>query len=316
VDRIRRHRLGAEELIELGQAPAARALPVSPERNVVVTRSEGQLLVRVVENVVSFAQGYPLEFNAYCPPERWQTALSKVGTWTHEIERQLNAGAASIVVPAEAVFHLVDLEKCVSAVRDARLSSAKLAFMISAGGAIAQTVLGISWIGLPAYATGLAILFGRPLLAKYNPEPQEPYKPALTGKGCGSHALGDHTDKRKVLERVITCPEPRLQRHHWGSVRPFARGYESAVCLAKGRFRVRVEGWMNDTVVVAAGWSEVELPECETRRSISVWEPADRNPRLTPFGAVPSESGFEDTFWVEYTGPLTAGVRRRAGPFG
>jgi len=40
-----------------------------------------------------------------------------------EIERQLGQGASSIMVPADTVFSMVDLEECVSGARDARLSS-------------------------------------------------------------------------------------------------------------------------------------------------------------------------------------------------
>lgn len=194
---LRRAFLGAEELLELGQAavrpavapapspppvPAplpspsaaiARAVPLSPE--------EAKLVVQVTENIVEFAKSYPIEFHAYCPTDRWQPSLVQIGTWTNEIKRQLNAGSRSVSVPADALFHLIDLEKCVSAARDARLSSAKLAFTFSAVGAIADIVFGLSWIGIPAYIAGLAVLFGRPLLARVQAEPQEPFRPTISG---------------------------------------------------------------------------------------------------------------------------------------
>jgi hypothetical protein len=315
---LARPRLGAEELIELGQAPLAAAAPAP--RTVPVSPEEGRLIIHVVETIVSFAKDYPIEFNSYCPTDRWQEALTQVGTWTKEIERQLERGADTVMVPAQAVFRLVDLEKCVSAARDARLGSAKLAFTLSAAGAIADLVFGLSWIGVPAYIAGLAVLFGRPLMAKLRPEPQEPYKPSLLGPidDCPADggAIGDHTDKRKVLERVIVCPGVPVERHHWGRVRPVFGPVQTAVCLAKNRFRVRVEGWLDDRVAVNKGWERVPLEDCDARIEICVWQPSGMLPRRTPFGPVPGESGHPETYWVEYVGPLTDGARRVAGPFG
>jgi hypothetical protein len=281
---------------------------------VTITREEGQLVIRIVEEIVNFAQAYPIEFHSYCPTDRWQESLTKVGTWSQEIEKQLRAGRDTVTIPADALLHLIDLEKCVSAARDARLDSSKTAFMLSAGGAIADIVFGLKWVGIPAYLGGLAILLGRPLMAKLTAEPQDPYKPALTGSCAAS--MGDHTDKRKILERVLVCPEDRLQEHWWGTVLPAPSDQQAAICLAKGRFRIRVEGWSRDSVTPMADWSVVAIGECDARRSIAVWEPPEAAPRITPFGPIQSRSGFDESYWVEYTGPLTRGVRRIAGPFG
>jgi hypothetical protein len=309
----RRYALGAEELIELGQTSQSVRPLSATGRTVFVSPEEGRLLVKVIENVVSFAKDYPVEFHSYCPTDRWQKALEQVGTWTQEIEKQLEKGMTQVAVPAEAVFHLVDLEKCVSAARDARLSSAKVAFTLSAVGAIADVVLGITWIGIPMYIAGLGLLFGRPLYAKYQAEPQEPYKPSL-GADCHKD-LGDHTDKRKILERVIVRRGP-VEKHYWGEVWPTGGRQEDAVCLAKDRFRVRIEGWSGDRVVPAIGWRRAPLSDCDGRRELVVWGPCEIEPRATKWGKVPPDSGFEDTYWVEYTGPLTGGICRRAGPFG
>jgi hypothetical protein len=316
-----RNVLGAEELIELGQAPGT-ALPGSQPlgtgpRTVLVSRDEGGLIIRVVENIVSFSQSYPIEFQSYCPPDRWQDTLRQVGTWSHEIERQLKEGRQSISVPADAIFRLVDLEKCISAARDARLSAARLAFMIAAGGTVADIVFGLSWVGVPAYLTGLAIILGRPLMARISPEPQEPYRPAISGRECSGETgkLGDHSDKRKVLERVLVCPRRQEEKHHWGRVLPKFGPVESAICLLKDRFRIRVEGWADDVVEPTKGWSRAPLSECEARVELAVWQPCGE-PRSTAFGPVREDSGHEETFWVEYIGPLTEGICRRAGPFG
>lgn len=318
--------LGAEELVELGQRPAtsiptavppAPGSPTTPVRTIVLSRDEGMLLVRVVENIIAFAKEYVVEFQSYCPPDRWQETLRHVGTWVHEIESQVKAGKMAVTVPAEMVFRTVDLEKCISAARDARLDSAKLAFMISAGGAIGSTILGLSWLGVPAYIAGLAILLGRPLIAKFRPEPQEPYRSSLGEAVCvAAPDLGDHTDKAKVLERVILFVSRKPAHHHWGTVQPIPGPVESAACLAKGQFRVRVEGWRSDSVTIADGWKRVPLQECKARVEIAVWEPCSSAPRNTVFGPVPMDSGHEDTFWVEYVGPMTDGACRRAGPFG
>lgn len=316
----RRPSLGAEELIELGQAPLpAVAPPAAPApRTVALTAEEGRLLVRVMENVIAFKDGYPIEFISYCPPDRWQENSTRALTWTREIERRLDAGDRTVAVPADAVLRLIDLEKCVSAARDARLGAAKVAFTLSAVGAIADVVFGLSWVGVPAYLAGLAVLFGRPLMAKLRPEPQEPYKPSISGDDCArtSASLGDHTDKRKVLERVLLSVAEPEQRHHWGTARPSFGPVQAAVCLSKGRFRVRVEGWLGDRVKPAEGWTRAPLSECDARRQIAVWSPCGVMARGTPYGPVPSSSGFEETYWIEYVGPLTGGACRVAGPFG
>jgi len=330
--------------VRLGQTAAAP--PVAPSvspaggpaanapnmRLVQVSREEGQLLIKVTENLVSFAQNYPVEFNSYCPPERWQAALTQVGTWTHEIERQLNAGAQSVAVPADAVFRLVDIEKCISSARDARLDGAKLAFTLSAVGTIANFVLGLTWITIPTYIAGLAILFGRPLMARLNPTPQEPYKPVLSGRSAKRHhCLGgecqliamklreeekDNPNRRKVLERVVVCPDVEIEKHYWGTVRPRPGGAESAVCLKKDRFRVRVEGWEDDIVVPSNGWSFTDPEDCNGNIVLAVWSPDTRATEDTGWGEVSQDSGHDNTYWVEYVGPLTGGKIRRAGPFG
>lgn len=336
----KRWSLGAEELIELGrsqvplaqaQMPVAQApmptVPPASARTVALQPAEGRLFVKVAEDIIAFAKDFStaIEFHSYCPAERWQTSLTRIGTWMKEIERQLRAGQSAISVPADAVFHLMDLEECVSAAKDARISAAKLAFTISAVGAIADTVFGLSWLGIPAYIAGLAILYGRPLLAKLQAEPQEPFKPDISGHKMSSACvrstssffrLGDHTDKRKILERVILSTSEGVQQYHWGEARPAFGGLPGAVCLAKGRFRVRAEGWAGDDVRPAAGWAPAPIGECDSRREIVVWSPCGTRSRGTPYGPVPAASGFEETFWVEYVGPLTGGTCRVAGPFG
>src|SRR5437867_9337522 len=82
----RRPSLGAEELVELGQA---RPGGTPQQRAVVITASEGQLMIKVVENLISFSKDYAIEFHSYCPTDRWEMALTDVGTWIHEIERQI-----------------------------------------------------------------------------------------------------------------------------------------------------------------------------------------------------------------------------------
>jgi hypothetical protein len=206
-----------------------------------------------------------------------------------------------------------------SAARDARLGSAKIAFALSAGGAIADVVFGLSWLGVPAYIAGLAVLFGRPLMAKLRPEPQEPYKPSIRGAFLSGSAECPDAPKvpQKVLERVLVDASEQVQSHHWGEVHP-ARGMKpSAACLSKDRFRVRVEGQVGDQVEAGSGWERVHIEECEDAPiQIAVWQPCDRPPRKTSYGPVPRDSGHKETYWVEYVGPFTHGACRIAGPFG
>jgi hypothetical protein len=323
--------LGAEELIEMGQASST-----SSQRPVLITAEEGQLMINVVEALISFSQDYPIEFHSYCPTDRWQAALTDVGTWVHEIQRQITAGATTVTVPAHAVFEMIDLEKCISAARDARLSSAKAAFTLSALGAIADVVFGITWLGVPMYILGLGLLLGRPLLAKFSATPQDPYKPSLSGErmlsgrfrrfclggeGCEIIAMKLKKDaetdsfKRQVLERVIVSPFSKVERHHWGWVRPRIGGEQDAVFLAKDRFRVRVEGWKGDEVVPSNGWDFTTDEDCKGGINLSVFETGVGD-RQTNYGPVNMDSGHEGNYWVEYTGPLTDGRIRRAGPFG
>jgi hypothetical protein len=330
VANVPRRRLGAEELLELGVAappigqvsPAVAPAAPGASRTVLVSRAEGQLMVEVVEKIVSFKDGFPIEFISYCPPERWEKSLTQVGTWVHEIETQINAGKQQIAVPAEAVFRLVDLEKCISAARDARLDSARWAFGISAVAALGSSFLGWKWMSVPAYLAGLAILFGRPLMAKFYPEPQDPYQPILSGSrprftmgaGCAAPRETEEQQKRvKLIERIIMPDEEGLKSYYWGEVDCAGRGPLSSVCLEKGRFRVRVEGFAADIVRPVNGWKISH--DCEEAiNEICVWDVEDY--RETNFGPVPEKSIHHDTYFVEYIGPNTNGKVRRAGPFG
>lgn len=193
----RKYALGAEELIELGRSPMEIARASGPsivmrrmgapntdppsQQTVTISRDEAKLMLKVVENIVTFSKDYVIEFQSYCPPERWQKALEDVGTWNHEIERQVNSGAKQVTLPSDVVFRLIDLEKCVTYARDARLDGAKLAFTISAIASVADFVFGISWLGTLGYITSLGIILGRPLYAKFHPDPQAPFTPALSG---------------------------------------------------------------------------------------------------------------------------------------
>lgn len=341
---LRRHSLGAEELIELGRATfdrpflrngrrtLAQGTGLPSPQTVTITAQEGRLLLKVAQNVVQFAQDYPIEFQSYCPSEVWKRALEDTGTWTHEIDRQLQTGAQMVALPADSVFRMIDLEKCVSAARDARLGTAKTAFMISAGGAIADFVFGISWLGTVAYVTGLAILLGQPLLARFNPDPQSPYVPTMQGASCGRRrGLGatcelikmkmeedekSNPDARRVLERVLVYG-PGTERHYWGDVQTpdVVNGEYDQVCLQKGRFRIRVEGVPGMVVTPTNGWEKAPDGECWGSINIGVYDL-----RMSQEGVAEADlnqdSGHEKSYWVEYWGPNTAGQVRRAGPFG
>lgn len=171
-------------------------------------------------------------------------------------------------------------------------------------------------------------------LSPLPPLPPRPFRPAPTGLGATVHAsrprrycLGGECelvamklareeksdpDARRVLERVIVPRTLVVQHHHWGSVRPRPAGPEGAVCLARDRFRVRVEGWAGDEVLPAEGWETVGPDECRGSIVIAVW--SDRVPEETLWGRQPAQSGRERSYWIEYAGPRTRGIRR-AGPF-
>jgi hypothetical protein len=334
VNGVRRNFLGAIELVELGQAQLAPAptttVPLSltaptvpsPSRTVAVSADEASLIMKTVQNVVEFAQDFPIEFHSYCPTERWQETLNKVGTWSAEVERQLKSGAKTVNVPADAIFRLVDLEKCASAARESRLKAAKWAFGLSAAGTIANVVLGLSWVTVPTYLAGLGILFGGPIIARLSAEPQEPYKPSIgctkaySMAGCAPpHETEEEKAMIKLIERVILAERRGPREHWWGKVDCNPGGQLATTCLKKGRLRVRVEGWEGDTVTPAPGWEF--STDCEDRalNVIGVYE-VDSGVRETGFGPLPEKSRHPETYWVEYTGPKTGGQIRRAGPFG
>lgn len=304
----------------LGQAqpPQTGAMPGNL-RTVALSRAEADMMVRIIEGVTDFATDYPVEFHAYCPRERWLPVLETAGKGVHLIESQLATKAAVIVVPADVLFGIVDLEECVSGAKDARLSSGKLALMISAAGMLGQSLLGLGYLATPAYIISLALVLGRPAAAFVKESPEDPFRPDTIKPELGAFRhprLGDHTDKAKVIERVIVSPQNITQRFHWGTVTPTSFFGHKGTCLAKGEWRVRVEGWGGDRITVADGWRFSDGACERARNEIAVWALADGPPRDTGFPPIPVDSGHEETFWIDYTGPLTDGAYRRAGPFG
>lgn len=122
-------------------------------------------------------------------------------------------------------------------------------------------------------------------------------------------------NRRTVLERVILSPYQGEQVHHWGVAYPKPGPVQGAICLIKGRLRVRVEGWQGDRVKPAPGWEFAPLDECTGQIVIAVWTP-DRDTSESEWGEIDADSGHENTYWVEYVGPRTGMGPRRAGPFG
>ena len=303
--------------VMLGQQSLPQGATAENLRTVGLSRAEAEMMVRIVESVVNFAQNFPVEFHAYCPRDRWLQALQDAGKSVHLIEAQLSRQDEIIMVPADLLFRVVDLDECVSGARDARLSSAKLALIVSAAGMLGQTILGIGYLATPAYIISLALLLGRPAAAFVKEDPEHPFRPdTLSGTGYGGIRLGDHTDKDKVIERVIVSPAHRTQKFHWGTVTPTSFFGNKATCLSKGEWRVRVEGWGGDRITVADDWQMSE-GSCESARNeIAVWERSREPLRDTGFPPVPADSGHPETFWIDYKGPLTEEVYRRAGPFG
>lgn len=294
--------------VMLGQPRPAPS--VQPESRIVpLSRTEAEMLVRVVKGVLEFARGFPLEFHAYCPMERWEPVLEKVGRGMAAVEDQLEREADPVFVDGEFVFSAVDLEECTSGARTARLDSAKLAMYVAAAGGIAQALFGVKWLALPVYAVSLAIVLGPPLIEHAKEVPSEPFRPEM----AGLHGNGDPEARAKVIERVQVDRTPA--RYWWGEVAPGKSARKRAVCLAQQDFRIRVEGWEDDRVTPGSGWTVAPLSACASaRHEILVWD-VQEGRRDTGYPPVPESSGSEHTYWVEYTGPLTDGAIRRAGPF-
>lgn len=274
------------------------------------------MIVRILESVNGFIQNFPLEFYAYCPPDRWKPVLERVAQGVDGIERQLATNASYISVSADILFAVTDMEECIAGAKDARLSSAKTAMFISAGAAIGETLFGLSWLGLPAYIISLAIVLGRPLIARTKEVPAEPFRVDSMGSARRVR-LGDHTAKHKIIERVIVSGNLPIERHHWGTVRAGSSVIDGSACLTKRGSLVRIEGWTDDLVTPGPGWRFVDKGLCLSRDpEIAVWSPCESDPRDTGFSPVSTDSGHEKTIWIEYIGPLTDGICRIAGPFG
>ncbi len=211
----------------------------------------------------------------------------------------------------------MDLEECTTGARDARLSSAKLALLVSAAAAIGGSFLGYAWLATPAYIASLAIVLGRPLAEYVKEVPAEPFRPDTLKGLCGSASLSDHSDKAKILERVILSEIPEIQHYHWGMAVAAPQTPQAARCLTKGEWRVRVEGWEGDVIEPAPGWRMTTSSMCETARNeIAVYEASSKPIRSTGFDPIKLYSVHENSFWIEYVGPMTNWRTRRAGPFG
>jgi hypothetical protein len=290
--------------IGLGQAVAPLRV-ASSGQTVTLTKEEAELVIRTVEDVIAFANDNPIEFHAYCPPDDWKATLERVGQMTAELER--HRGGGSVNVPRDGMLALFDLQECLIGARDEKLSSVKTTLVVSAGAAVAGTLLAIPWLSIPAYVVSLGIIFGKPLLMYLRGDRPEPFKIGCTG----SPALGHHTAKGTILERAVVSSDGA--RYWWGVARRAGVGGPESVCLGKGDFRVRAEGRTGLSIEPASGWEVLPPAACALHeRELVIWEPCGTKPR----GGAPPGSGFAESFWVDYWGPATNGVCRTAGPFG
>lgn len=280
-----------------------------------VSREDAELLVRTSEDIISFSEVHPVEFQMYCPPATWQEALLSVGTAVHAIERQLaNLQTREITVPREAIFALFDLEECVAAARMLKLRDTRAAWVISAVGGIAGSIFGWPILATGATAAGLMFLFGRPLLVGI----QGAEGSALLPEKNIGRRLGDHSAPGKVLQRILVPETAREQHYPWGDVIPrFSGGPtppERAYLVTDGTALVRVEGWDDTLIRLKPGWHATKEDGRDRADIALVSIPAGREP--SAFGPIPEHSPHEESFWVEYVGPRTGTNPRRVGPFG
>lgn len=274
-------------------------------------------MIRVVQGVVKFSTDFALEFHSYCPLDRWQPVIERATVGVRVIEAQLVAGADPVIVPSDTLFAIFDLEECTTGARDARLSSAKLALLVSAAAAVGGSFLGYAWLATPAYIASLAIVLGRPLAEHVKEVPAEPFRPDTLKGLSGRARLGDHSDKAKILERVILSARTQIQHYHWGMAVGAPHTPQASRCFTKGEWRVRVEGWEGDVIEPGPGWRMTASSMCETARNeIAVYDSCEESVRSTGFPPVSLYSVHEESFWIEYVGPMTDWRCRRAGPFG
>jgi hypothetical protein len=111
----------------------------------------------------------------------------------------------------------------------------------------------------------------------------------------------------KFLEVAAVSPG---ERHWWGYVLPGASGGRSH--LAKGIFRVVVEGALPASIALADGWRHAGPGDCaNAEHAVATWSPCSAPMPPLVQGVFKEEDGI----WVEYIGPNTGGVCRRSGPF-
>lgn len=179
----------------IGQQAALPSLPaVKPaasaySRTVALSPAEAEMLVRIVKGIVSFAKSYPLEFYGYCPMTRWQGVVEKIDAGIGQVAAQLDAKKNPVLADGDAIMSAMDLEECISGAKDARLSTGKWTLTLSAAGAAADTLFGISWLALPLYIISLALYLGRPIIERVKEVPAAPFK-VDTGTGLSGKEDG------------------------------------------------------------------------------------------------------------------------------
>ena len=143
---------------------------------IILTPEEADLFLRTLDGIVAFAKDYPLEFQAFCNPEKFQGVIDVIAKAEGALRAQITSGTRERRIESDAVGALLDLEECVTGARDARLANARIALFTVVGGGIAASLLGLSALSTIGGITAIGILilgpFGRAATA-----PQEVVSP-------------------------------------------------------------------------------------------------------------------------------------------
>ena len=273
---------------------------------ITLSADEARLFISTLDSIVEFAQTYPLEFQAFCDPVKFEAVLKTLARAEQRIRTDLAANAKFVRIEAAAMSAILDIEECLSAAKSARVDNSRTALFTSIGGGIIAGFLDLPMVATVATVAAVGILI-------LGPSQKAGEAPEATTEPAGGVSLGAPS-RDAFLERVILPGREYQVEHHWGRVVDSGQGLrEAAICLESPKYLIRVEGFEGLYIEPRDPWREVPLSRCDDATKIAaVW--TERHRISTAWGSVPDAP--KKAFWVAYKGPMTGSLWRFAGPFG
>ena len=149
-----------------------------------------RLLLRTIDSIVKFAQDFPIEFTAYCKPERFERVLKTLATTQVMVRTQLDRGDDPVTVPEEAALSLLDMEECISAAKDKRVDNTRLAFITLGGGSLAAWLTGFDPIATVASFAGVGFLLAKPFVESTQLAESDVFRQSLSGGAAETASPG------------------------------------------------------------------------------------------------------------------------------